>query len=369
MSTKKPIDKITIKGFKSIRNLDDLNLHSLNVLIGGNSVGKSNFVDYFRMLSQMVVGNLGTWINNQGGADRILSYGIKETNQIESSLKFGLNGYFFELEPTVDSGFTFASEKIYFAGPYYGEKWIRLGNGHSEAKLKSKFETTSKGSEVDYCYSSIAYWKVFHFHDTSVTAGMKRWGAVHDNEFLRSDASNLAAYLYRLSQEYPDVLEEIQRTVRLGIPIFDKFVFKPRTMPTQEEQVNLQWQQKNSDYVLWPSQLSDGSIRFICLVTALLQPEPPSTIIIDEPELGLHPYAITLLGALLRSASKRMQVIVSTQSVPLVNEFEIEDLIVVDREQGDTVFKRLDEKDFEAWLEDYTVGELWQKNILGGRPS
>lgn len=369
MTTKKRIDQLTITGFKSIRKLENLNLRSLNVLIGGNGVGKSNFVDYFRMLTAMTDSELGTWVTHQGGADRILSYGVKETHKIQSFVKFGLNGYLFELDATVNSDFSFLSEKVFFSGPYFGDKWVSMGSGHTESKLKNYYENSSKESEVDYCYSSISNWKVFHFHDTSVTAGMKRWGSVHDNEFLRSDASNLAAYLYRLSQEHPDVLEEIQRTVRLGIPIFDKFVFRPRTLPTQEEQVNLQWQQKNSDYVLWPSQLSDGSIRFICLVTALLQPEPPSTIIIDEPELGLHPYAITLLGALLRSASKRMQVIVSTQSVPLVNEFEIEDLIVVDREQGDTVFKRLNQRDFEAWLEDYTVGELWQKNIFGGRPS
>ncbi|MFY9178686.1 MAG: AAA family ATPase, partial [Venatoribacter sp.] len=288
---------------------------------------------------------------------------------LASSIHFGKNEYRFQLEPTVDSGFIFSLEALYFDETTSDVGKLNFEAGRSESLLKESVDSVFVGNVAKFCYDIISSWKVFHFHDTSVTAGMKRWGAVHDNEFLRSDASNLAAYLYRLSQEHPDVLEEIQRTVRLGIPIFDKFVFKPRTMPTQEEQVNLQWQQKNSDYVLWPSQLSDGSIRFICLVTALLQPEPPSTIIIDEPELGLHPYAITLLGALLRSASKRMQVIVSTQSVPLVNEFEIEDLIVVDRELGDTVFKRLDEKDFDAWLEDYTVGELWQKNILGGRPS
>jgi predicted ATPase len=129
------------------------------------------------------------------------------------------------------------------------------------------------------------------------------------------------------------------------------------------------WKQKDSDYPLWPSQLSDGSIRFICLVTVLLQPDPPATIIIDEPELGLHPFAITLLGALLRSASTRMQVIVSTQSVPLLNEFTIEDLIVVERDNGNSIFKRLNEDDFSSWLENYSVGELWEKNILGGRPS
>ncbi|MER1204178.1 AAA family ATPase [Pseudomonas aeruginosa] len=369
MSTQKPISQLTIKGFKSIRDLEGLRLHGLNVLIGANGVGKSNFVDYFRMLGEMVEGRLQPWVTRQGGADRILSYGIKETERVQSFVGFGLNGYLFELEPTVEGDFSFASEKLFFDGPFYGKKWISMGGGHKEALLKQRYEKSKQGSEADYCYSSIAHWKVFHFHDTSETAGVKRWGAVQDNDYLRPDASNLAAYLYRLSEQHPQVLEQIRRTVRLAIPVFDDFVFKPRELKTQEQQVNLQWKQKHSDYVLWPSQLSDGSIRFICLVTALLQPEPPSTIIIDEPELGLHPYAITLLGALLRSASKRMQVIVSTQSVALLNEFEIDDLIVVDRDEGGTVCQRLDEAEFSRWLEDYSIGELWQKNILGGRPS
>ncbi|AKX54393.1 recombinase RecF [Thiopseudomonas alkaliphila] len=368
MTTKKRISSITIKGFKSIRQLEDFRLQNLNVLIGGNGVGKSNFVDYFRMLSEMMAGRLQVWISKQGGADRILSYGIKETEQLESYVQFDRNGYKFVLEPSVNAGFVFTSEHITFAGDLsYNQQC--LGSGHLESHLPGQAELSELYSRPGYSYNSIVNWKVFHFHDTSETAGVKRKRPVHDNEFLRPDASNLAAYLYRLSKEHPETLEEIRRHVQLGIPIFDDFVFRPEETPTEEQLINLQWRQKNSDYILWPSQLSDGSIRFICLVTALLQPEPPSTIIIDEPELGLHPYAITLLGALLRSASKRMQVIVSTQSVPLVNEFELEDLIVVDREQGDTVFKRLKHDDFSSWLEDYTVGELWQKNILGGRPS
>lgn len=368
MSTKRRIDYLTIKGFKSIKNLDNLRLRSLNVLIGANGVGKSNFVDYFNMLGEMMAGRLQLWTTKQGGADRILSYGIKETLRIQSYVRFNRNGFSFELEPTVDGGFVFASEHLTFEGNL-GDNQQSLGSGQTESLLPSQASFTEEFSRPGYSYNSIANWKVFHFHDTSETAGVKRWAAVHNNEFLRSDASNLAAYLYRLSEEHPSVLEEIRRVVQLGIPIFDNFVFRPKEQSSQEQSVNLQWRQKNSDYVLWPSQLSDGSIRFICLVTALLQPEPPSTIIIDEPELGLHPYAITLLGALLRSASKRMQVIVSTQSVALLNEFEIDDLIVVDREQGNTVFKRLNQENFTIWLEDYTVGELWQKNLLGGRLS
>lgn len=339
----------------------------MNVLIGANGAGKSNFVSYFRMLSEMVEQRLQKWTTGQGGADRIVSYGLKETSRLESFVEFGGNGYKLILEPTAEGDFLFAREELFFQGSH-GEKWEKLGSGHKESLLKDVFKKRRNLSIADFCYGSITSWKVFHFHDTSDTAGVKRWGGLHDNEYLRSDASNLSAYLYLLREENKDVYEQIRETVRLAIPFFDDFVLRPRQLKSGEEQIRLLWKQKDSDYALWPGQLSDGSIRFICLATALSQPDPPSTIIIDEPELGLHPYAIVLLGALLRAASKRTQVVVSTQSVQLVDEFSIKDLIIVERQEGHTVFQRHDEQDFAAWLETYSVGELWGKNILGGRP-
>lgn len=373
MIKKNRIESLTIKGFKSIRDLDALRLGNLNVLLGANGAGKSSFVSYFRMLSEMMEARLQKWTTQQGTADRVVSFGVKETTQVESFVEFGLNGYKFKLETTVDGGFVFESEKLYFKGVHYGPEWIDLGSGHTESKLKDAYQSKKyyaqwKNDTAAYCYESISSWKVFHFHDTSDTAGMKRQGPAQDNQYLRPDASNLAAFLYRLASETPDVYQQIRKTIQLAIPFFDDFVLNPRPLKTGEELVNLLWRQKESDYTLWPSQLSDGSIRFICLVTALMQPDPPSTIIIDEPELGLHPFAITLLGSLLRSASTRMQVIISTQSVPLLNEFSIDDLIVVEREHGNSVFKRFNEEEFESWLKDYSVGELWEKNILGGRP-
>lgn len=363
------IDTLTIRGFKSIRQLDDLRLTRLNVLIGANGVGKSNFVSYFRMLHELVEERLQVWVSKQGGADRVLSYGVKETPTMSTSIRFDLNGYDADLEPTADDGLVFSREQLYFDGPYHGITRPHLGLGHKESRLKATKQKGISSKIASFCCAAISGWKVFHFHDTSETAAVKRLGALHDNDYLRPDAANLAAYLFKLQKDNPDVYSQICKTVRLAVPFFDDFVLKPTQLSSGEEQIRLLWRQTGSDYPLWPSQLSDGSIRFICLVTALLQPNPPSTIIIDEPELGLHPYAITLLGALLRSASKRMQVIVSTQSVPLLNEFELDDLIVVERENGASTFKRLDANQFESWLEDYSVGELWEKNILGGRPS
>ena len=374
-----PIHHITINGFKSIRQLERFELRHLNILIGSNGSGKSNFVSYFRMLTEMVEGRLQLWVRQQGGADRILSFGVKQTQNVNSEIFTApssqntglLANLTFTLVPSVDDTFVFSSE-------YYtdddGAKQIsyspQIGGNYKTGYFESNLMEAAKRDDktVRLFYEIVSNLKVYHFHDTGDTAGMKRIGAVHDNAYLRSDASNLAAFLYRLFNESPNVYEEICKTVRLAIPFFEDFTLKPQPLKNGEEQIRLLWRQKGSDYPLWPSQLSDGSLRFICLVTALLQPIPPSTIIIDEPELGLHPYAITLLGALLRSASKRMQVIVSTQSVPLLNEFSLSDLIVVERENDETVFKRLSEHDFSAWLEDYSIGELWEKNILGGRP-
>lgn len=405
MDTKPFIKSLTISGFKSIRELKELELNPLNILIGSNGAGKSNFVSFFRMLGEMVAGRLQMWTAEQGGAERVVFRGMKETSCVKGVLDFQteeeepwheeceecehpcemklsnlgpiIDVYLFTLKAiNADNSFIISSERggFYFEDVSWQEHGLFDENPleqpscgiYRESFLQAE---AAKGNDrAKYFYDSISSWKVYHFHDTTSTAGMKKFASVHDNAYLRPDASNLAAFLYRIQNESPEVYEQIRKTVRLAIPFFDDFVLRPETLKTEERRVNLCWRQLGSDYPYWPSQLSDGSLRFICLVTALMQPDPPSTIVIDEPELGLHPYAITLLASLIKSASKRMQVIVSTQSVPLVNEFSINDLIVVERENDESVFHRYDEADFQNWLEEYTVGELWQKNILGGRP-
>lgn len=360
MVEKRAISKLTIKGFRSLQDVE-LELGRLNVLIGPNGAGKSNLVSFFHMLRELVERRLQVWVARRGGSDRILSYGVKETANIESFIEFGRNGYGFVLTPNVTGRLTFSREDLHFAGDYVGDMQARIGSGLAESQLKCDDQPIAK-----QCYASISAWRVFHFHDTSDTALVKRKGELHDNSYLRTDASNLAAFLYALNRRDPATYTRIRKTVRLAIPFFDDFALEPEEMRPDEHLIQLAWRQIGSDYPLLASQLSDGSLRFICLVTALMQPDPPSTIIIDEPELGLHPYAIHLLGALLRSATQRMQVIVATQSTLLLDEFDVDDLIVVELENGVSVFKRLEEDNFQEWLKDFSVGELWSKNVLGG---
>ena len=357
-----PITRLQVDGFMSIREMD-LELGKLNVMIGPNGSGKSNLIAYFEMLRQMMDGRLGLWTGLRGGADRVLSFGGKQTQELSSRVEFGDNAYAFTLRQTDTDSFAFADERpIYTPADPHG---YALGSGHKEALLQTQLRTDDGYlRRADYIDASIKSWRVYHVHDTSNTARMKMHSAVHDSDYLRFDASNLAAFLYKLKQQHNDVYTRICKTVQLAIPFFDDFVLEPKAIRHGEEVLMLQWRRNDSDYKFLPAQLSDGSLRFICLVTALLQPEPPTTIIIDEPELGLHPFAITLMGALLDSASEIMQVIVATQSSRLIDSFCIDDLIVVELVNGETTFDRLAETSFDLWLENYSVGELWEKNVI-----
>jgi predicted ATPase len=365
MSLDRKIQKLTIKGFKSIRFLENFEMRDINVLIGANGSGKSNFISYFRMLRELAEGRLRVWVAKQGGANRILTYGLKESQKLESEIFFSPHWYKFVLEPVVDGGLLFLEDKIEHESGYK----MGLTTGEYESSLSRERDQLLEYNHIlREAYDIISAWRIFHFHDTSDFARVKQSETLYDNAYLRPDAANLAPYLYKLRHEYPHVYQQIRDVVQLAMPFFDDFVLEPQSLASSEQVIKLAWRQKNTDYPFEVFLLSDGSLRFICLATALLQPNPPPLIVIDEPELGLHPYAISLLGALVRSASVHTQIILATHSVKLLNEFELEDLIIVEREDGVSTFKRRDAKDFELWLEEYTIGELWEKNVLGGRP-
>jgi len=364
------ISKLTIKGYKSIRSLENFELRNLNILIGPNGAGKSNFVSFFRLLRASVEGNLQSTLNSKGGAFTNLFLGPKVTEQFYADLQFGYNAYQFTLIPTTDNRLIFQDERIVFDSSHSPGLSVNrsIGSGHNESLLKKQLSSVRNRNIASYIYPAISSWVVYHFHDTSDFAKVKLPCSKQDYEYLRSDASNLAAFLLTLKSNNPKEYDFIKETIQLGAPFFEDFILKDYHINPQE--TLLEWKQKGSDdYAFQPSQISDGTLRFICLATALLQPNPPSAILLDEPELGLHPYALTLLAGLIQKASKQTQVIVSTQSAALIDHFEPEDIVVVERQNGESIFKRLNKADLKVWLKDYSLGELWQKNVFGGRPA
>lgn len=357
-----PLEVITLEGYKSIRELHGLRLRKgLNVLIGANGSGKTNFIRFFELLGHMMDPNKGlqNYVTARGGADAFLFRGMKVTTEFSSHLEFGLNEYKFTLRAADDRSLFFAQESAPFDGPKFGRTINSQGSGHRESGLLRPSSASER-----WVPETIRDWRVYHFHDTSPSASVMGRCNIVDNDVLHSNASNLAAFLMQMAAHHPQHYAQIVETVRQVAPFFGEFVLKEVT----SGQTQLLWKDRYSDLLYYPHQLSDGTLRYVCLATLMLQPNPPSTIIIDEPELGLHPHAIKLIAALLHEAEERAQLIVSTQSSLLLDELTPEQVIVANHHEGETLLERLDSQKLTAWLEEYTLGQLWETNTLGGLP-
>lgn len=358
------LSRMTISGYKSIKKCD-ITFGKINVMIGSNGAGKSNFISAFSLLQNILSQNLQVSVA-QSGVNALLYKGKKVTEEIAFEVFFGANSYGFVLIPTDDNRLIFQKEYFCYHGSRENES--NVGRGHSE----SLWKIGAHNGIDEYVIPILKKqnWRVYHFHDTGRSAKVKQEHNISNNQVLMYDASNLAAFLYRLKNNYEKNYKEIVQTIQLIAPYFSDFVLEPQER--NDEQIVLKWRQTGCDDIFNASQLSDGTLRFICLTTLLLQPHQlqPATIIVDEPELGLHPYAITIFSEMVRQLADEKQIIISTQSVELLNEFDVEDVIVVDRGEDGSEFKRLDESSLKVWLEeDYTLGDLWKKNILGGRLS
>ena len=357
------LSRIIIKGYKSIRECS-IDLKPINVLIGSNGAGKSNFVSAFTFLQDILHQNLAE-ASQKMGVPSLFYNGLKETEEITMEFYFGNNAYGFVLIPTDDGRIIFRKEYFKYFG-YDPANQSNVARGHSESLWRKGVENKLD----DYIKPILEResWRVYHFHDTGRTARVKQAHNVVNNAVFQQDAGNLAAFLLRLRENYPNQYREIVSTVRTIAPFFDDFVLAPNE--NNQELIALKWQKKGCDDIFTASQLSDGTLRFICMATLLLQPEElmPSTIIVDEPELGLHPFAITVLAELVKSIAQKKQLILSTQSVELLNWFDPEDVIVVNNSKRGSTFERLNAEELSAWLEeDYSLGDLWNKNLFGGR--
>ena len=356
------ISEIKIKGYKSIKD-EKVYLNNINILIGGNGVGKSNFISMFTLLRNIYEKNLGNYINKKGGANKFLHLSSKYTKRIVLGLEFNdINRYMVQLASTNQDNLFIEAEHTEFKND--NNVWREKEYARNVNESDMKFTTYS---QAYYVSNLLNQFRVYHFHDTSDTSAIKRINDLNDNYFLQDDGSNIAAFLYFLQQKHNKHFKRIEKTIKSVAPFFNSFSLAPSQL--NEDKIRLEWKEDGApDVYLDVTSLSDGTLRFICLVTLLMQPNPSKTIIIDEPELGLHPFAISKLASLVRKVSHKSQVIISTQSSLFVDEFDAKDIIAVDRKDNATVFNRLNKDKLEHWLEDYSLGQIWNKNIIGGRP-
>lgn len=370
------IESIQIKGFRSLADVKVSKLSDATVLIGANGSGKSNFIRFFELLSWMLRSRqLGVFIERQGGADDQLYGGNRVTPRLEAEVNLrtsqGRNDYGFALSYAHPDRFFFTEERFRFSSNAHEgtAQWQFLDSGHREAAIVEAAQgsvlsvnpTTAR--TIVHLLRSCA---VYQFHDTSGSSHFKQnWDATESTQ-LRSHGGNLAAVLYRLEQEDVRRYEMICRQIGRILPGFERFAIEERY-----GKVLLRWQSKGNDKTFGAHLTSDGSLRFFALVTLLNLPPDmlPNVLLLDEPELGLHPAAVSLIGGMIRSLSNERQIIVATQSPMLVDTFNLDEIIVLDLEEGRTrVREKLDPKRYQDWLEEFTIGDLWRKNLLGGRP-
>ena len=363
------LDYITVKGFKSIASIERLELGPMTVLIGPNGSGKSNFIGVFSFLNAVREGRLQEYVIKAGGADKVLHFGSRTTERLYILISFQdeKNQYQIELVPNGADRLIPLSETGYFWDKTRGfpnPLPSSIQNAESEAGISRPYQM----GIASYVKRYLDSWRVYQFHDTSVDSPMKKMADVSDNRYLRTDGSNLAAFLYLLRERHNEHYRLIVRTIRQVAPFFQQFDLEPEVL--NPDKIRLQWRHEGTDAYFDGTSLSDGTLRFMALATLFLQPDMfrPSVILVDEPELGMHPYAITLLASLMKQASTESQVIVATQSTLLLDHFEPEQVLVAERVEGATQFTRLELSKLEVWLENFSLGQLWEKNEIGGRP-
>lgn len=378
------LKSVNIKGYKSIDGITGASVEfgDITVLLGANGVGKSNLVSFFSLLNHMMTGSLQNFVAERGFADSFLYYGSKITRQIGCKLEFvdKEDTYSYQCKLTQAAGdiFIFSEEILSYQHNDKDELYtIQLNPAVRESDLleyvKRPTETQIKKVMGVVLLQQLRNCKVYHFHDTSVSARVRGQGYIEDNHYLSSDGGNLAAFLYRLKED-PETFpyyKKIVRYIQQAMPQFGDFDLIPNER--NQNYITLNWRDnKNKQYLFGPHQISDGSLRFMCLATLLLQPPTllPNVIILDEPELGLHPSAIGYFASMVKTASKHSQVIIATQSPRLVDEFGLENIVVVERDPitDATTFSHKETNQLLPWLEEYSLSELWEKNVIGGQP-
>ncbi|MDR0615282.1 MAG: AAA family ATPase [Synergistaceae bacterium] len=347
------LSRISIKGYKSIDDCD-VQLKNLNILIGSNGAGKSAFIEFFNMINCMFDGCLQEYVASHGGPDAILRFGSGVTKQMELGLYFGKSRYHAALRPTEDGRLVFSEERL--TNDRYDN--INICGGHFETRIR---EYDSNISDVN-C-------QAFHFNEFSAGSPIRHPQPVRQYEKLSQDGSNFAPYLYALKKSHFGDYIRIVKRLRIIAPFFDDFYLAPDE--NDPAVIRLRWLESGCDKPLGADLLSDGVLRFACLLAVFRYPKErrPDILLIDEPDLSLHPKALELLYHIINLVSNYRQVICSTQSTELLNKFSADDIIVLDKTGGKTLLYRIDEDELEEWLANKTITEMWANSIIGGLPS
>lgn len=370
------IESVRIRGFRSLADVEFPDLPNVAVLLGANGSGKSNFLRFLEMVQQMLrYRRLGDFVARQGGADDQLFGGSGQTPQMAAEFKVktaqGKYAYHFTLDYAPPDNLLCAGEQLVYNRSGEPEELVLPADGGAkESKLAALVQgngcsnSTAEQAAADLV-EVLGGCAFYHFHNTGDNAGFKQWRDIADNSRLRPDGGNLAAVLYRLAREEVRRYDYIRLQIQQILPAFDCF-----DLAESCGKVLLRWKARGTERTLGAHMASDATLRFFALTTLMYLPEEmlPTIVVLDEPELGLHPMTLHLLGGMIRSLSVRRQVILTTQSPQLVDAFTLDQLYLLGCRDGETEVRKLHSEGYEHWLEKYNTGELWDMNLFGGSP-
>ncbi len=375
----KHLDSIAISGFKSIGRRQEIAIGDVTVFLGANGAGKSNVISFFKMLNSLPTNGLQIFVARNGMANAILHFGSFTTKSLSFGIRISDDKWSDDYQAELEFGMP---DSLFFRGEHI--KVVDDGNNmpfeidlDSAGSLESKLN--GEASDINYrCVQArneilefLSRVGIFQFHDTSDTSRLRASCYIENANHLMGDAGNLPAFLFAMKKNNPRYYQRIVQHVRTMIPQFQDF--RLETSQNNSHQIFLNWiGERGDEYLFGPHQLSDGSLRYISLAALLLQPKEtmPDVIVLDEPELGLHPSAITSLAEMIALAKKNCQVILATQSPNLANQFAVDDIVIAEynKEENESTYRRLDSNALKDWLENYSLEELWEKNVLGGKP-
>jgi predicted ATPase len=378
------IKRIKIHGFKSLKEID-FELRPLNVLIGPNNGGKTNFLDFFAFLSEAAHEQLQDAIARRGGFHSLVFAGYADPKNQKLFWEIQCETPIVE-NPRISYKTTLTSTLSFPPGTKVEEESLggqdlgvrkrpfsdleKILAGHKileKPKLKEEELVIAQEPKelVEFMFRDyMRSWTIYEF-STAENSPLRREQSLKADIRISPTGDNLASVLHNLREQgqYREAYNEIIKTLKAAFPAFKDLHFPSGG---GEGKIIIRWEEGfRRDFSA--NVLSDGVLKFLCLATLLLSSDPPDIICIDEPEIGLHPGLIGLVAEMLVAASEKTQLIVATHSPQLITHLKPEDVVVVERENGATVLKRLPAEQLQSWLRDFTLGELWLTGVIGGR--
>ncbi len=360
------ITQLQIESFKSFKKLE-LEMRPLNVLIGPNAGGKTNFLDFFRFLREAFTDKLSEAVARRGGIRNLL-YGEDKEN-----LKFHITCHISDLTVCLQAEIAgpltveprVIQEKIYI--PEHPPK-VLLEKKEGKSPRFSLFQFPPPDNRSVAIYRLIGETTHYAQFNTEPISAIRSPQTARGRTALAENGSNLTSVLQYLANklEYRPTWVRIKEILSIAYPNFEDIYF-----PAEGGDGNLvlRWKERTFEKRDFSANfLSDGTLHFLCLLAILLNPAPPPLICIDEPELGLHPALIRIIAELLKDAATRTQLVVATHSPELVSHLEPEDILIVENIKGATEMRRLSSDELKTWLKEYTLAELWLARDLGGNP-